>query len=81
MKQLFVGLGYDPVDVVIDETKTVRDAFRKAGKENLLAAKYTVNFAKNGGAGAVIRDFDVTLASLGVEDGDGFLASENLKSA
>ena len=43
--------------------------------------KYTINFAKNGGAGAVIRDFDVTLASLGVEDGDGFLASENLKSA
>ena len=53
----------------------------KAGKENLLTAKYTINFAKNGGAGAVIRDFDVTLDSLNVEDGDGFLASENLKSA
>ena len=81
MKQIYIGLGYDPVDVVIDETKTVREAFRKAGKENLLATKYTVNFAKNGGACAVIRDFDVTLASLDVEDGDGFLASENLKSA
>ena len=81
MKQIYIGLGYDPVDVVIDTSKTVRDAFKKAGKENLLAAKYTINFAKNGGAGAVIRDFDVTLASLGVEDGDGFLASENLKSA
>lgn len=81
MVKISVGLGYDPIDVAVDESKTVREAFAKAGKESLLGSKYTVNYSKNGGAGSVIKNFDVTLESLHVGEGDCFLCSENLKSA
>lgn len=80
MKKIYVGLVYDPVEVMVMDEMTVRQAYESAGKAGLLTGGKKVQLARNGIAPRTVN-FDDTLASLGIAEGDELLLTENHKSA
>lgn len=80
MVKIYVGLVYDPAEVMVMEEQTVRQAYEAAGKGSLLTGGKKVQLARAGSAPRTVG-FDDTLASLGVQEGDELLLTENHKSA
>jgi hypothetical protein len=76
MFNIYVGQAIDPVEVLVDNTTTVRDAYAKAGIS--LAANSMITHNSNVLSAS---DFDKTMGQLGITAGDYVNVSQKLKSA
>ena len=76
MFNIFVGQAIDPIEVLVDSTTTIREAYAKAGIALAANSMITHNSAVLGSG-----DFDKTMGQLGITAGDYVNVSQKLKSA
>lgn len=76
MFNIYVGQAVDPIEVLVDSTTTIREAYAKAGIALAANSMITHNSAVLGSG-----DFDKTMGQLGITAGDYVNVSQKLKSA
>lgn len=78
MKNIVIGMAYDPKNVSVMEDQTLLEVYEEAGISHLLAGDKSINV---GGAKPVSSVKNSTIAELGICDGDYVIVTDNLKAA
>lgn len=83
MLKIYIGTTDNELEVMVQETETVRAVYEREGKASLLSRdKISIKLMSPSAVKTLTTtDLNRTFADLGVADGDYIVVSENLKGA